>query len=89
MSLAQEQTMQRLFLTTAALAIAISLGAVGASAANFAPPAPGTVVYGELPATPPAGFVAPPTPAGFHYQWVYGYDHHAVYKGHWEPVRNS
>ena len=82
--------MRRLLLTAATLAVATGLGAAGASAANITQPAPGTVVYGEVPATPPADFPPPAVaPPGFHYVWVYGYDHHAVYKGHWEPVRNS
>jgi hypothetical protein len=74
-------------LTTAALAVAMGLGTAGAFAANIAEPAPGTVVYGPMPATPPAGEVAPPAPPGFQYQWVYGYDHHMIYKAHWEAVR--
>jgi hypothetical protein len=81
--------MKRLFLTTASLAIAFGLGAAGASAANIVQPTPGTAVYGELPATPPAGGTPPPAPAGFHYEWVYGYDQHAIYKAHWQAIRNS
>jgi hypothetical protein len=78
--------MKRLLLTAASLALATGLGTAGALAANIAQPAPGTVVYGPLPAAPVAG-MAPP--AGFHYEWVYSYDHHGVYKAHWEAVRNS
>jgi len=81
--------MTRFFLTTAALVILAGMSAAGASAANITQPAPGTPVYGQLSAAPPAGMVPPPAPAGFHYEWVYGYDHHAVYKAHWEPVRNN
>jgi len=81
--------MTRFFLTTASLIILAGVGAVGASAANIAQPAPGTPVYGPVQATPPAGMVAPaPAPAGYHYEWVYSYDHHG-YKPHWEAVRNS
>jgi hypothetical protein len=80
--------MTRFFLTTASLVIFATAGAVGASATNIAQPAPGTVVYGAVPAAPPAGMVAPPAPAGYHYEWVYGYDHHG-YRAHWEAVRNS
>jgi hypothetical protein len=78
--------MKRVLLTTASLAIALGIGAAGASAANIAQPAPGTVVYGAPVGTPPAGDVAPPAPAGYQYQWVYSYDHHG-YRGHWEAVR--
>jgi hypothetical protein len=88
-TLRQEHTMKRLRLTAASLALATGLGAAGALAANIVQPAPGTVVYGPMPAAPVAGIVAPTPPAGFHYEWVYGYDHHAVYKAHWEAIRNS
>ena len=81
--------MKRVMLTTASLAVAMALGAAAASAANIAQPAPGTIVYGPLPATPAADAVAPQAPPGFHYEWVYGYDHHAVYKAHWEAVRDG
>jgi hypothetical protein len=80
--------MKRLLLTAASLALATGLGAAGALAANIVQPAPGTIVYGPVPAAPLAGMVAPTPPAGFHYEWVYGYDHHAVYKAHWEAIRN-
>jgi hypothetical protein len=80
--------MTRFFLTTASLVILAGMGAVGASAANIAQPAPGTVLYGPVPATPPVGMVAPPAPAGYRYEWVYSYDHHG-YRAHWEAVRNS
>jgi hypothetical protein len=89
MSLARELKMTRFFLTTASLVILASMGAVGASAANIAQPPPGTVVYGPVRAAPPAGMV-PPTgaPVGYHYEWVYSYDHHG-YRAHWEAERNS
>jgi hypothetical protein len=78
--------MKRVLLTTASLAIALGLGAAGAVAANIAPAAPGTPVYGPPDGTPPAGAVPPQAPPGFQYHWVYSYDHHG-YKGHWEAVR--
>jgi hypothetical protein len=81
--------MNRLLLTAASMAFAAGLGTASALAGNITQPAPGTVVYGPLPAAPMAGMVAPTPPAGFHYEWVYGYDHHAIYKAHWEAVRNS
>jgi hypothetical protein len=66
------------------------MGAVGASAANIAQPPPGTVLYGPVQATPPAGMVPPgAAPPGYHYEWIYGYSREGVYKAHWEPVRNS
>jgi hypothetical protein len=79
--------MKRVLLTAAALAVATVLGAAGASAADIGPPAPGTVVYGALPATPPTGAVPPgDAPQGYQYRWVYSYDHHGYY-GHWEAER--
>jgi hypothetical protein len=81
--------MTRFFLTTASLMILAGVGAVGASAANIAQPAPGTVLYGLVHSTPPAGMVAPAAPAGYHYEWVYGYSREGLYKAHWEAVRNS
>ncbi len=78
--------MKRLMLTTASLAVAMGLSAAGASAANIAQPAPGTVEYGALPATPPAGAVPPQAPPGFEYRWVYSYGHHG-YQAHWEAER--
>jgi hypothetical protein len=80
--------MTRFFLTAVSLVILTGMSAVGASAANIAQPAPGTVLYGPVQATPPAGMVAPAAPAGYHYEWVYSYDHHG-YRGHWEALRNS
>jgi hypothetical protein len=79
--------MTRFFLTAVSLVILTGMGAVGASAANIAQPAPGTVLYGPVSATPPAGEVPPGVaPAGYQYQWVYSYDHHG-YRGHWEALR--
>jgi hypothetical protein len=77
--------MKRVLLTTASLAIAMSLSA-GAFAASIAQPTPGTAVYGAVIAAPPQGAVAPQAPAGYQYQWVYSYDHHG-YRGHWEATR--
>jgi O-antigen/teichoic acid export membrane protein len=87
-TLRQEQTMKRILLTAASLALATGVGTVGALAAHIPQPAAGTVDYGPVPAAPLASMAAPTAPAGFHYAWVYGYDHHAVYKAHWEAIRN-
>ena len=82
--------MNRVLLTVAALAVATGLGGADASAVDNPAPTPGVPVYGELAAAPPANFPPPAeAPPGFHYEWRYGYDQHAIYKGHWEPVRNS
>ena len=81
--------MKRLLLTGALLVLATGWGTAAALAGKITQPAPGTVAYGPRPAAPVASMVAPTPPPGFHYEWVYGYDHHAVYKAHWEAVRNS
>ncbi|HVH81538.1 MAG TPA: hypothetical protein VM782_19210 [Stellaceae bacterium] len=81
--------MTRVLLTSAALAVAVGLSAGSVFAENIAPYAPGTPLYGPLQATPPAGEVAPAdAPVGYHYTWVYSYDHHG-YHAHWELIRNS
>ena len=78
--------MKRTLLTAASLAIATGMAATGAMAANYAQPAAGTVVYGPLRATPPAGAIAPQAPPGFKYEWVFSYEHHG-YHAHWEAIR--
>jgi len=81
--------MIRVLLGAATLAVTSAVVIVSASAANYAPPPPGTPLYGPLVTAPPAGEVAPTdAPAGYHYVWVYSYDHHG-YRGHWEAERNS
>jgi hypothetical protein len=80
--------MQRFVLAAAALVV-MGATVIAASAANFTPPPPGTPVYGPLVTTPPAGEIPPAdAPPGYHYEWVYSYDHHG-YRAHWEAVRNS
>jgi hypothetical protein len=81
--------MKSFVLAAAALAVVSAAAIASASAANITQPPPGTPIYGPLAATPPAG-EAPPTraPAGYHYVWVYSYDHHG-YRAHWEAERNS
>jgi hypothetical protein len=82
--------MQRLLLRAAAVAVATGLGAAGALAGQYDKPMPGVAVYGPLHAAPPAGMVPPASaPAGYHYEWVYGYSREGVYKAHWEALRNS
>ncbi|HXC29497.1 MAG TPA: hypothetical protein VNV38_16185 [Stellaceae bacterium] len=79
--------MKRVLLTAAALAVATGLGAAGASAADIAQPAPGTVVYGAVQGNPPPGAVPPGNlPQGYQYRWVYSYNNHGYY-GHWEAER--
>ena len=37
-----------------------------------------------------AAYPAPatPPPAGFHYEWIFNYDRHGDYLGHWRMVRD-
>lgn len=37
-----------------------------------------------------AAYPPPPNapPAGTHYEWIFSYDRHGDYLGHWEVVRN-
>jgi hypothetical protein len=37
-----------------------------------------------------AAYPPPPTPPppGTHYEWIFSYDHHANYLGHWQIVRD-
>ncbi len=79
--------MKHALLTAAALAAVTGLGIAGASAANIAPYAPGTPLYGPVEGTPPAGDVPPgAAPPGYQYHWVYSYEQHG-YRGHWEAER--
>ena len=82
--------MNRFLLTATALVLAGGLG-TGAAMAQEATAGtePGQPVYGAPAGVPPAGAVPPAALPGFRYQWVYGYDQHAIYRGHWEAVRVS
>jgi hypothetical protein len=75
------------FLASAGLVAGSALRQVPAG--SPAPPAPGTPPSGSLqtgtPAYPPPPTAAPP---GTHYEWVYSYDRHGDYLGHWVAVRN-
>jgi hypothetical protein len=78
--------MKRLLLTTASLALAAGFAAAAmAQDVNDTMPR-SAPVYGAIPGSPPPGAVAPAAPPGYHYEWVYAYDHHG-YKGHWEAVK--
>jgi hypothetical protein len=69
------------------LATAITLAAGSAMAqtsAGSTKPAP-WVQTGDAAYPPPPGN----PPPGTHYEWVFSYDHHANYIGHWQVVRNN
>jgi len=81
--------MNRLILAATALAVVGAAGVADAWAENITPTPPGTPVYGPVVVTPPPGEVPPgDAPPGYHYVWVYSYDHHG-YRAHWEAERNS
>jgi len=81
--------MKRIVLVAATAAVIGATAVTAAVAGNIPSSAPGTPVYGPLATNPPAGEVAPTdAPPGYHYVWVYSYDHHG-YRAHWEAIRNS
>lgn len=71
---------------TAALAATIAMAgsAAAQTAASPTRPAP-WIQTGDAAYPPPPG----EPPAGTHYEWVYSYDHHANYLGHWQLVRDN
>jgi hypothetical protein len=82
--------MKRVFASAAWFAVVGCLAAGSAFAqtpgTSSAPPAtaPGSVQTG------PAAYPQPPgtPPPGTHYEWIFSYDRHGNYLGHWEAVRD-
>jgi hypothetical protein len=71
-----------------ALAAAIAITTAGSAMAQF----PGSAAtqstpYGQV---GDAAYPPPPgqAPVGTHYEWIFGYDRHGDYLGHWTLVRN-
>jgi hypothetical protein len=67
-----------------ATAIAISAGNVMAQTPPGAATKPAPWVHTSDAAYPPP----PEAPPGMHYEWIFSYDHHANYLGHWQLVRD-
>ena len=65
--------------------IAITAGSAMAQTADASTRPQPWVQTGDVAFPPPPG--APPP--GTHYEWVYSYDHHANYLGHWQVVRDN
>ena len=72
--------------TALALAVAITAGSAVAQmpGGSSARPAPwvqtGDAAYPPPPSAPPAGT---------HYEWIFSYDRHGNYLGHWQVVRDN
>jgi hypothetical protein len=78
--------MRRVFASAAWLVLGIGIAANGASAQTpgAAPPPPADVQTGAAAYPPPPGT----PPAGYHYEWIFNYDRHGNYLGHWRLIRN-
>jgi hypothetical protein len=80
--------MRRIFASAVWLILGIGLMTHNASAqapgAAAPPPAAGSQT-GSSAYPPPPG--APP--AGYHYEWIFNYDRHGDYLGHWRLIRNQ
>jgi hypothetical protein len=88
--------MKRLLSSTAALALAVGLGAGGSAVAlaqeastGYSYPSPAGPSHQTLSPTPEQAARGATASPGPQYRWVYGYDHHANYVGHWQPVRSG
>ena len=80
--------MMRIFAFAACLALGTSLmaGNALAQASEAWPPPAGSDAQGGTAAYPPPTTPAPP---GSHYEWIFNYDRHGNYLGHWRAVPNS
>jgi hypothetical protein len=86
--------MKRMFASASCLALLGGLAATSAFAQvpgpNTAPPPTGGASPFGLGQTETPAYPPPPgePPAGSHYEWIYTYDRHANYLGHWTLVRD-
>ena len=77
--------MRRVFAPAACLALGMAASGAAAQVPGSATPPPtadaptGTAAYPPPPGEPPAGY---------HYEWIYNYDRHGNYLGHWRLIRN-
>jgi hypothetical protein len=74
-------------ISLAALAAAIAITTAGGAMAQIPNAATQTSPYGQV---GDAAYPPPPgePPAGSHYEWIFGYDRHGDYIGHWTLVRD-
>jgi hypothetical protein len=82
--------MKAVSLAAASLVAVFAITTAGsAMAQQIIPGAPATqsTPYGQ---TGDAAYPPPPgaAPAGSHYEWIFGYDRHGDYLGHWTLVRD-
>jgi hypothetical protein len=78
--------MRRIFVSAACLALGIGLVASASAQAPgaAAPPSTADAPTGAAAYPPPPGT----PPAGYHYEWIFNYDRHGDYIGHWRLIRN-
>ena len=76
--------MKTLVLTTA-LAVTLALAGSASAQSPSGTTRPQPWMQSDAAYPPPPG----QPPAGMHYEWVFSYDHHANYLGHWQLVRNN
>jgi hypothetical protein len=71
----------------AAVAAVIAVTA-GSAMAQLPTAATQSTPYGQV---GDAAYPPPPgnPPPGTHYEWIFGYDRHGNYLGHWQAVRNN
>ena len=80
--------MKAVSLAAASLVAAIAITTAGSAMAQIPTAATQSTPYGQVGDAaypPPPG----PAPAGSHYEWIFGYDRHGDYLGHWTLVRNN
>ena len=81
--------MKAISLSAASLVAALAITTAGSALAQQFPSAAATqsTPYGQV---GDAAYPPPPgqAPAGTHYEWIFGYDRHGDYLGHWTLVRD-
>jgi hypothetical protein len=86
----EELRMKAVSLAAASLVVAFAITTAGGAMAQQFPAAPATqsTPYGQV---GDAAYPPPPgqAPVGMHYEWIFGYDRHGDYLGHWTPVRDQ
>jgi len=83
----REASVKRVLASAAWLALGTGLmtGSALAQGPGAATPPPTTDVQTGTPTYPPPPGAAP---AGYHYEWIFNYDRHGDYLGHWRLVRD-
>ena len=79
-------------MNTVALAALVAAIAIATAATTaVAQSAGGAAKLAPWVQTGDAAYPPPPDapPAGTHYEWIFSYDHHGNYLGHWQVVRDN